>query len=353
MTVVGTRAGARHELGEDRRQRRRARSHNLPVNGRQMSQLMLQAPGSQNAGTGTWQDIRFCGRAVEQNAIRYDGIEGSAIIDAAPGQSERRNRDAVQAAGEPRERPGVPRRVEQLPGRIRHRHRRPGQRRSPSPAATTSTAPCSSTCGDDALDAPNYFDTRRPGLPKSPLKQNQFGGSFGGPIVEEQGVLLRQLRGLPPERRHQHRRGHAERRGLGPRRAGDRRAAARLPGARRGHPSRRSRRTRTSTSRNCRRRRTSRENAASGRFDFKLSNNWSSYVRVFHDQGTSDAARQRVGPRRAHRSEPEQRGLQPAGRPVAIGRRTSSSSATTPRRPGSPAWCRSSTASTSARRSST
>ena len=31
----------------------------LPVNGRQMSQLMLQAPGSQNAGTGTWQDIRF------------------------------------------------------------------------------------------------------------------------------------------------------------------------------------------------------------------------------------------------------------------------------------------------------
>src|SRR5262249_47886998 len=58
---------------------------NLPVNGRQMSQLMLQAPGSQNAGTGTWQDIRFSGRAVEQNAIRYDGIEGSAIIDSAPG----------------------------------------------------------------------------------------------------------------------------------------------------------------------------------------------------------------------------------------------------------------------------
>jgi hypothetical protein len=58
---------------------------NLPVNGRQMSQLLLQAPGSQNAGTGTWQDIRFSGRAVEQNVIRYDGIEGSAIIDSAPG----------------------------------------------------------------------------------------------------------------------------------------------------------------------------------------------------------------------------------------------------------------------------
>src|SRR5216110_1537100 len=59
--------------------------NNLPVNGRQMSQLMLQAPGSLNSGTGTWQDVRFSGRAVEQNAIRYDGVEGSAIIDAAPG----------------------------------------------------------------------------------------------------------------------------------------------------------------------------------------------------------------------------------------------------------------------------
>src|SRR5262245_42139746 len=58
---------------------------NLPVNGRQMSQLLLQAPGSQNAGTGTWQDIRFAGRAVEQNAIRYDGIEGTASIDGTPG----------------------------------------------------------------------------------------------------------------------------------------------------------------------------------------------------------------------------------------------------------------------------
>ena len=33
----------------------------LPVNGRQMSQLMLQAPGSLNSGTGTWQDVRFSG----------------------------------------------------------------------------------------------------------------------------------------------------------------------------------------------------------------------------------------------------------------------------------------------------
>ncbi len=58
---------------------------NLPVNGRQMSQLMLQAPGSLNSGSGTWNDVRFSGRANNQNVIKYDGVEGSAIIDASPG----------------------------------------------------------------------------------------------------------------------------------------------------------------------------------------------------------------------------------------------------------------------------
>src|SRR5205085_1442269 len=57
----------------------------LPLNGRQLSQLYLQAPGAVNSGAGTFGDIRFSGRAVEQNTVRYDGIEGSAIIDASPG----------------------------------------------------------------------------------------------------------------------------------------------------------------------------------------------------------------------------------------------------------------------------
>jgi hypothetical protein len=45
----------------------------LPLNGRQLSQLHLQAPGSVNSGTGTFSDIRFSGRAVEQNIVRYCG----------------------------------------------------------------------------------------------------------------------------------------------------------------------------------------------------------------------------------------------------------------------------------------
>jgi hypothetical protein len=117
----------------------------LPVNGRQMSQLLLQAPGSQNAGDGTWQDIRFSGRANEQNVIKYDGIEGSAIHRRVAGQRERREPDAVQAAGEPRERAGVPRRIEQLSRRIRHRHGRPGDRGHQVGQQRVSTARSSST----------------------------------------------------------------------------------------------------------------------------------------------------------------------------------------------------------------
>jgi hypothetical protein len=57
--------------------------------------LYLQAPGAFNSGSRTFGDIRFSGRAVQQNIIRYDGVEDSAIIDASPRQFERRNPVAV------------------------------------------------------------------------------------------------------------------------------------------------------------------------------------------------------------------------------------------------------------------
>ena len=57
----------------------------LPLNGRQLSQLYLLVPGAQTAGGGSFDNIRFSGRANQENALRFDGIEGSSIIDASPG----------------------------------------------------------------------------------------------------------------------------------------------------------------------------------------------------------------------------------------------------------------------------
>src|SRR2546425_9469368 len=58
---------------------------NLPMNGRQVSQLYLLVPGAQTAGSGTFDNIRFSGRANQQNEMRIDGLEATSIIDASPG----------------------------------------------------------------------------------------------------------------------------------------------------------------------------------------------------------------------------------------------------------------------------
>src|SRR5499427_5146955 len=170
--------------------------NNLPVNGRQMSQLMLQAPGSQNAGTGTWQDIRFTGRAVEQNAIRYDGIEGSAIIDAAPGNlnGEVATPFKLQASLE-----NVQEfRVESSAYPAEFGTGTGGQ------VSVITKSGANAFSGSlfeylrrDGLDSRNYFDYLRNSngsvqseLPKSLLKQDQFGGSFGGPLVKDKAFFF-------------------------------------------------------------------------------------------------------------------------------------------------------------------
>ena len=110
---------------------------------------------------------------------------------------------------------------------------------SPSRAATRSTDRRSSTSATTGSTR-RTTSTPPPVCPKSLLRQNQFGGSLGGPLAQGPGVLLRQLRRVPPERRHELRRGGAERGGRG--RAPCRPFAALRPGlqvARRGHPARR------------------------------------------------------------------------------------------------------------------
>jgi Carboxypeptidase regulatory-like domain len=154
----------------------------LPLNGRQLSQLYLQAPGSLNSGTGTFQDIRFSGRAVEQNAVRYDGVEGSAIVDAAPGNlngevpSPFRLQSSLENVQEFR--------VESNNYPAEYGTGTGGQisvvTRSGSNAFHGSVF---EYLRNDALDARSYFDS--PDVGKSKLRLNQFGASFGGPLVRD------------------------------------------------------------------------------------------------------------------------------------------------------------------------
>jgi hypothetical protein len=258
----------------------------LPVNGRQMSQLMLQAPGSANAGQGTWSDIRFSGRAVNQNAIHFDGVEGSSIIDASPGQSngEIATPFKLQASLE-----NVQEfRVESSGTTAEYGTGTGGQinviTKSGSNAFHGAVFEYNRS---DKFDSPNYFDSTAAGLAKTPLTLNQFGGSIGGPIARNRGFFFASYEAYRLD-------GGFNLIEAVPSAAAWARAvpaiarlrpgftvpsAVFLPGA--------------STNPDLdiyqlQAVQKVREDAISARLDFKISDNWSAYARMSHDQGTSD-----------------------------------------------------------------
>lgn len=153
----------------------------LPVNGRQLSQLYLQAPGSLNSGSGTFSDIRFSGRAVQQNIIRFDGIEGSAIIDASPGNlngevpSPFRLQSSLENVQEFR--------VDSSNFPAEYGTGTGGQISVVTKSGSNEFhGSLFEYFRNDALDASNFFDNIVG--QKSPLRLNQFGGSIGGPIYK-------------------------------------------------------------------------------------------------------------------------------------------------------------------------
>lgn len=153
----------------------------LPINGRQLSQLYLQAPGSVNSGSGTFGDIRFSGRAVQQNIVRYDGVEGSAIIDASPG-----NLNGEIA---------TPFRLQSSLENIQEFRVDSNNYPAEFGTGTGGQINVVTKSGgnqfhgsafeyfrNDKLDAANFFDNIVG--TKSPLRLNQFGGSLGGPVIK-------------------------------------------------------------------------------------------------------------------------------------------------------------------------
>jgi Carboxypeptidase regulatory-like domain/TonB dependent receptor len=276
----------------------------LPVNGRQMSQLLLQAPGSQNAGDGTWQDIRFSGRANEQNVIKYDGIEGSAIIDASPGNVNGENRTPfkLQASLE-----NVQEfRVESSSYPAEYGTGTGGQVSVITKSGSNEMhGAVFEFLRSDRLDARNHFDSLRnvddsisSQGQKSSLKQNQFGGSIGGPIMKDRAFFFGSYEGY---------RLHAGKNIVEavPSASAWTRAVPAIVGLRSGFlapgavvlPG-------ASTNvdldiAQLQDTQNVKEDAFSGRFDLKINQVWSAYLRVFHDQGTNDEP-QGVTGRRLH-----------------------------------------------------
>jgi hypothetical protein len=162
----------------------------MPLNGRQLSQLYLMAPGAQTAGGGSYDNIRFSGRANQQNAIRFDGVEASSIVDASPGNlngetsTGLRLQSSLESVQEFR--------VESSNYPAEYGTGTGGQISVITKSGTNNFhGSLFEYLRNNKLDARNFFDTD-----KSPLRLNQFGGSIGGPIRKEKAFFFATVEAL-------------------------------------------------------------------------------------------------------------------------------------------------------------
>ena len=163
----------------------------MPINGRQVSQLYLLAPGAQTSGGGSFDNIRFSGRSNQQNAVRFDGVEASAIIDASPGNLNGQTSSAfrLQASLET---------VQEFRVESSNYPAEFGTGTGGQISIVTKSGgnqlhgSIFEYMRNDAFDARNFFD----GTNKSPLRLNQFGGSIGGKIIKDKLFFFGHYEGL-------------------------------------------------------------------------------------------------------------------------------------------------------------
>ena len=163
---------------------------NMPLNGRQLSQLYLLAPGAQTSGGGSYDNIRFSGRANQQNAIRYDGVEGSAIVDASPGNLNGETSTGLRLQSS----------LENVQEFRVDSSNYPAEYGTGTAGQISVVTKSGSNnfhgalfeyLRNNKLDARNFFDAE-----KSALRLNQYGGSIGGPIKKDKAFFFASVEAL-------------------------------------------------------------------------------------------------------------------------------------------------------------
>ena len=148
---------------------------NLPVNGRNFANLMTLATGATSDGNGGWASVRFNGKSNQQNYLNFDGVDGTYVWDASPGYlnatgSQFRLQTSMEAVAEFRVNSGLA----------------PAESGLGAGGNITVVTKSGSNAfhgslfeykRDDALDSASKYDDK-----KQELSLDQFGGSFGGPL---------------------------------------------------------------------------------------------------------------------------------------------------------------------------
>ena len=144
----------------------------LPVNGRYWASLMALIPGAISSGTGTQDTIRFSGMSQEDNNFRFDGVDATGL-----------NHQFVK-----------------VPARLQFPMESLAEFKASSAVYTADIGGSAggqvsmvSKSGGNNFHGSLYeyfrndiFDARQFNAPKvAPLRLNNFGVSFGGPVIKD------------------------------------------------------------------------------------------------------------------------------------------------------------------------
>lgn len=158
----------------------------LPIDGRDWASLMLLVPGAINYGDGAQRSIRFSGHSLDDSNFTFDGVDTSGVQEQTQKANTRLN-IALDSIAEFRVSTAVYTAESGAAG---------GAQISVVSKSGTNAYHGSVfyAVRNDALDARSPFDLTSEGLP--PFTLNQFGASFGGPIIKDKAFFYFNYEGL-------------------------------------------------------------------------------------------------------------------------------------------------------------
>ena len=149
----------------------------LPLNGRDWSQLTAYIPGAIDTGGSNQRSVRFAGRGLDDSNFTYDGVDATNIVN----QTQRAwvrlaiPLDAIQEF-----------RVDSLMASAEEGATGGAQLDVTSPSGTNRFhGRLFEYLRNNVLDAPEPAWASNGETRQQPLRLNQFGGSVGGPIMRD------------------------------------------------------------------------------------------------------------------------------------------------------------------------
>jgi len=156
----------------------------IPVSGRNWATLMLLTPGAINYGDGAQRSIRFNGHSLDDSNFTFDNIDTSGVQEQTQKADTRLN-IALDSIAEFRVSSGVYTAESGAAGGAQINVVSKGGTNNFHGSAFYALR-------NDALDARGPFDDSQ--IP--PFHLNQFGGSFGGPVIKDKAFFFVNYEGL-------------------------------------------------------------------------------------------------------------------------------------------------------------